>query len=394
MKLNYKYTAFACYIGYITQAICINFAPLLYVTFQKSYGISLFQVSLLIGFNFGIQFATDALFTKISDKINPRAGALTAQAISVLGLVGYSFLPDLLPDPYIGLVVCSLLCGVGGGMIEIMISPLMEACPTEHKSASMSLLHSFYCWGQAAVILFSTLFFTLFSIERWKILSSLWAIIPLVGFIMFTFVPIYKLNENEDNVTSGNLFKNKLFILFLLLMACAGASEMVFSQWASTFAEIGLGVNKTVGDIIGPCMFAILMGTTRILYALFSKRLHLERLMIMSMIACCFTYVIAALSPSPVTSLVACAFCGLTVGIMWPGIISIAASKIKNGGMSMFAFLALAGDFGCFIGPILAGAVANSASGGLKSAFLVCAVFPALATILLFILKNARLSRK
>lgn len=211
---------------------------------------------------------------------------------------------------------------------------------------------------------------------------------------MFTFVPIYKLNEDGEVVTAGTLFKNKIFILFLLLMACAGASEMVFSQWASTFAEIGLGVNKTVGDIVGPCMFAILMGSTRILYALFSKRLHLRRLMIISMIASCLTYIIAALSQSPVTSLVACAFCGLTVGIMWPGIISIAASKIKNGGVSMFAFLALAGDFGCFAGPILAGAVANSASGGLKTAFLVCSAFPAAATCLLFVLKNARLSRK
>ena len=381
MKLTYRSTMLACYNGYITQAICINLAPLLYLTFQRSYGLTLSQIGLLIAFNFIVQLSVDLIASLFARNMNLRFSIVFAHFATVLGLIGLAILPELLP-PFAGLLLAEGLLGIGGGFTEVVISPLMEACPTEGKSGNMSLLHSFYCWGQAGVVLFSGIFFAFFEIDSyWQYLPVLWSIIPLLGAIAFCLVPIYKLpsDENKDREGSvGKLFASPTFWTFLLMMLCAGASELVMSQWASTFLESTLGVRKSVGDLLGPCMFALMMGLCRAFYGKFSERLNLKKMMIASCVLCIASYLLAAFAPIPAVALIGCALCGISVGIFWPGTLSYAAQKIPHGGLAMFALLAVAGDTGCLVGPSIAGSIADLFSGDLRYAFCFALIFPIL----------------
>ncbi|MBR6680533.1 MAG: MFS transporter [Clostridia bacterium] len=383
MKLSAKHTLKACYVGYLTQALTINFAPLLFLTFEKEYDISLGKISLLIGISFLTQLLCDACAARFPNFFKPRLSAIIAHVLAVIGLTGYAYLPKILPSAYLGLVICVIVTAVGGGIIEVLISPIAEACPTTRKSANMSLLHSFYSWGQAGVVLLSTLFFTVFDISNWQILACLWAIIPAIGAISFIFVPIYNIPTELGKEKSKSKSKG-LFALLFLMMFCAGAAEMAMSQWASTFAESGLGVPKAVGDILGPCLFGIFMGSARVFYAKCSEKIRLERFMLISAILCLGSYLLSALAAPPIISLLGCALCGLSVGIMWPGTYSLAAKKMPFGGVRMFALLALGGDVGCLAGPTAAGWIADAAGGNLKLSFLISAIFP-LAIILIVI---------
>lgn len=380
MKLKPKHTLFAGYVGYVTQAITINFAPLLFLTFEKQYGISLTKISLLIAISFVTQLFFDVLLARISKYINKRATVVLGHVSAVLGMTGFLWLPDVLPSAYAGLIICVILAAIGGGVIEVLISPIVEACPLENHSAAMSLLHSFYCWGLAAVVLFSTLFFHFIGIEHWQILAALWGIVPLVGAIAFCVVPLYELEadkaENTENPKDSSLLRSGLFLLFFGMMFCAGASEQAMSQWASTFAESGLEVSKSVGDLLGPLAFAVLMGGARVLYAKTSNRINLSRFIAISAALCVVAYVVTAISPIPLLSLISCAVCGLSVGIMWPGTYSLAAERLPNVTVSMFAILAIAGDLGCLVGPTLAGWLADMFGNNLKLSFLICTVFP------------------
>lgn len=377
--LTYRSTILACYNGYIVQAICLNLAPLLYLTFQRRFDLTLGQISLLIAVNFILQLLIDLAASRFADRINLRAAILGAHLFAVVGLAGLSLFPYWMP-PYTGLLLAVGLLGVGGGLIEVVISPLMEACPTDEKSANMSLLHSFYCWGQAGVVLFSSLFFWFLDIEQfWRILPFLWALIPLAGAIAFCVVPIYRLPEaDEEEHTGVRLFRSKRFWLFLVMMFCAGAAELTMSQWASSFAESALGVNKTLGDLLGPCMFAVMMGLARLLYGKFSAVLRLERLMAAGCVLCFAAYLLAAFAPHPILALTGCMLCGLSVGIFWPGILSTAAAELPGGGIAMFALLALAGDVGCLLGPSIAGQLADVCGGNLRWAFCFALIFPAI----------------
>ena len=381
MKLTHRSTMLACYNGYITQAICINLAPLLYVTFQRSYGLTLSQISLLIAFNFIVQLSVDLIASLFARNINLRFSIVFAHFATVLGLVGLAVFPEVMP-PLVGLLLAEGLLGIGGGFTEVVISPLMEACPTEGKSGNMSLLHSFYCWGQAGVVLFSGIFFAFFEIDSyWQYLPVLWSVIPLLGGIAFCVVPIYKLpsDANKDKEGSvGRLFASPIFWSFLLMMLCGGASELVMSQWASTFLESTLGVQKSVGDLLGPCMFALMMGLCRAFYGKFSDRLNLKKMMVISCLLCIASYLMAAFAPIPAVALIGCALCGISVGIFWPGTLSYAAQKMPHGGLAMFALLAVAGDSGCLIGPSVAGSIADLFSGDLRYAFCLALIFPIL----------------
>lgn len=385
MKLKPKHTILAGYVGYVTQAITINFAPLLFVTFEKQYGISFSKISLLIAISFITQLFFDVLLARISKYINTRATIVLGHACAVLGMTGFLWLPDVLPSAYAGLVVCVVLAAVGGGITEVLISPIVEACPVENHSAAMSLLHSFYCWGLAGVVLLSTIFFHFVGIEHWQLLAALWGIVPLVGTIAFCIVPIYKLEgdkeENAKTAKSNSMLRSGLFWLFIGMMFCAGASEQAMSQWASTFAESGLGVSKSVGDLLGPLAFALLMGSARVFYAKTSKRINLSRFIIVSAILCIVAYLVTAIAPIPIISLIGCAVCGLSVGIMWPGTYSLATERIPNVSVSMFALLAVAGDLGCLTGPTLAGWIADMFNNDLKLSFLVCTAFPILILV-------------
>ncbi len=398
MSLNANHTKTASYIGYLTQAITINFLPLLFITLSETYDISLTTISLLIAISFSVQLLTDAFEAKFAKKSNTRATIVIGHILAVAGLTGYAYLPEILPSPFLGLMICVILSAIGAGIIEVLISPIVEACPTDGKSAAMSLLHSFYCWGQAGVVILSTLFFSIFGIGYWRILSCLWAIIPAIGAIAFSIVPIYDLPEEEeasDNTPKKHksMVLSPIFIIFFVLMFAAGASEMAMSQWASTFAESGLGVSKSVGDLLGPCAFAILMGSARVFYAKFSDKLDLQKFILLSSALCVISYFLAALSPNPLLSLIGCAICGLSVGIMWPGTYSLATQNIKYGGMRMFALLALGGDLGCIAGPSLAGWIAGFFGDNLKISFALSAIFP-LTIICILLLKNKILKNK
>ena len=376
---NYQKTMYACFIGYIVQAVVNNFVPLLFVVFQDSYHIPLSQITALITINFLIQLGVDLLSAGVVDKLGYRTCVLLAHGCAAAGLVLLAFLPDLLPNPFAGILIAVGIYAVGGGLIEVLISPILEACPTKNKEKAMSLLHSFYCWGHVGVVLISTVFFRLAGVGNWRILTVLWALIPVGNLVLFAGAPIYSLHEEgETGLTLRELFTKKIFWILMLMMLCAGASEQAVSQWASIFAEKGLGVSKTVGDLAGPMAFAALMGTSRLIYGKYGDRLNLNRFMTLSCFLCIAAYGCISLIPNAAVGLAGCAVCGFSVGILWPGTFSKASAAVKGGGTAMFALLALAGDLGCSGGPTLAGAVSSQCGENLRMGILAAAVFPVL----------------
>ena len=382
MKDNYKNTINACFVGYIVQAIVNNFAPLLFLTFQNTYRIPLSSITMLVTINFGLQLLVDLLSVGFVDRIGYRVSILLAHGFATVGILALAALPELMPDPFIGLMIAVIIYAIGGGLLEVLVSPIMEACPTDNKEKAMSLLHSFYCWGHVGVVLVSTLFFRVFGIGNWKILACVWALVPLCNGFFFTKAPIASLiKEGEQGYTVRQLAGQKLFWVFLLMMVCAGASEQAVSQWASTFAEKGLGVSKAVGDLAGPMAFAVLMGTARTFYGKFGDKINLDKFMIGSSILCVTSYLCISLVDNPVVGLMGCAVCGLSVGIMWPGTFSKAASALPKGGTALFALMALAGDLGCSGGPTLVGVVSSGFEDDLKKGILMAAVFPILLTV-------------
>lgn len=392
IRTNYKSTLFASYVGYITQAVVNNFAPLLYITFQKNYGITLRQLSFLAMFNFLVQLCVDYLSAKFVDKIGVRKCLAGSHFMAGLGLILLGVLPDILPSPMIGITIAIVFYAVGGGLIEVLVSPVVEACPTKNKSAHMSILHSFYCWGQVLVILLSTVFFMTAGISHWQIMSAVWAVIPIANGILFIFVPLYDTAEPEE---SGDkllhLMKSGVFRILMIMMLCAGAAEIAVSQWASAFAEKGLGISKTAGDIAGPCLFALLMGIARVVYSRLSKKVDLSKYIMFCSALCLAGYLIIAFSPSAVLSLAGVGICGFAVGVMWPGTYSLATQKMPVCSTSVFAFLALAGDAGCSSGPYLVGMVSSAFGDDLKRGMLFAAVFPAIMIIAaLFLLRKTK----
>lgn len=391
MKLTYRHTISACFIGYIVQAILNNFAPLLFLTFQSSYRIPLTQITMLVTVNFGVQLLVDLLSAGFVDKIGYRASMGIAHLTSALGLVLLAFLPELLPAPFFGLLIAVIVYAVGGGLLEVLVSPIVESCPTDNKAKTMSLLHSFYCWGHVGVVLISTAFFAVFGIGNWKILAVLWAVVPFLNFFLFLRVPIAPLvPEGEKGLRLGELVRMRLFWILFLMMMGAGASEQAVSQWASTFAEQGLGVSKTVGDLAGPMAFAVCMGLSRAFYGKRGDRIDLDRFMAASGVLCAASYLLISLVPVPAIGLAGCALCGLSVGIMWPGTFSKAAATLRGGGTALFALLALAGDLGCSGGPTLAGIVSGTAGNDLHVGILAAVVFPVLLLLGLALLRREK----
>lgn len=379
VKNQYQKTIYACFAAYIVQAVVNNFVPLLFLTFQDSYGIPLSQITMLVTLNFGLQLLVDLASVGFVDRIGYRPSMVLAHALAAAGLALLAVLPELLPSPFMGILLSVCVYAVGGGLLEVLVSPVVEACPSGHKEQTMSLLHSFYCWGHVGVVLVSTVFFALFGVGHWRVLALVWALIPLGNMIAFTRVPIAPLLEDgQRGMTIGELARRKVFWVFLLMMVCAGASEQGVSQWASTFAEKGLGVSKTVGDLAGPMAFAVLMGTSRAIYGKYGGRLNLDHFMAGSALLCVASYLCIALTPSPVAGLLGCAVCGLSVGIMWPGTFSKASAGLPRGGTAMFALMALAGDLGCSGGPTLVGMVSSALGDNLKRGILAGIAFPVL----------------
>ena len=393
MKNKFQRTMNACFIAYIVQAIINNFVPLLFLRFQEGYGIPLSKITLLVTVNFGIQLAVDLASAGFVDRIGYRASMLIAHICAAAGLLSLTVLPEAFSDPFVGLLLSVIIYAVGGGLLEVLVSPVMESCPTENKEKAMSLLHSFYCWGHVAVVLISTVFFRILGISNWKIRAIGWAAVPLANLFLFAKAPIASLmKEGEQGLTLRELLSQKIFWVFLLMMVCAGASEQSVSQWASAFAEKALGVGKTVGDLAGPMAFAVLMGISRAFYGKYGDKIDLDRFMGGSAILCILSYLCISLIPIPAAGLIGCAVCGLSVGIMWPGAFSRASAAIRRGGTAMFAFLALAGDLGCSGGPTLVGLVSSRFGNNLRAGILAAILFPVL--LLLGILTSKRRKNK
>lgn len=391
MSQKYQKTLIACFIGYIVQAIINNFAPLLFLTFQDEYDISLSKITLLVTFNFGVQLFVDFSSVAFIDKIGYRASIVIAHIFSALGLACLTFLPGLFSEPFIGLLISVMIYAVGGGILEVLVSPIVEACPTEHKEKTMSLLHSFYCWGHVGVVLISSGFFLLFGINNWRYLAILWVLVPLFNTVLFMKVPIASLADaNETVLSPWMLIKQKVFWILVLVMICAGASEQAVSQWASTFAEQGLGVDKAIGDLAGPMFFAVMMGSSRTIYGKYGHKLNLNRFMLFSGLLCILSYITISLSPWSVLSLIGCGICGLSVGIMWPGTFSISAATIRGGQTAMFAYLALAGDLGCMSGPTFVGFISGCFQDNLKVGILAAVIFPIVLIIGVMAVKRIR----
>ena len=375
---NYNRTIRACFVASSVQSVVINFAPLLYLTFHNSYNIPLAKITLLVTINFLLQLVVDAASIGFVDRLGYRAGIVLAHAFSAAGLILMALLPDVTPDPYTGLLIATIVYSIGSGLLEVLTSPIMEACPTKSKDRAMSLMHSFFCWGHMVVVLVSTLFFIIFGVENWKILTLIWALVPLLNMINFVRVPIAPLlKEGETGLSVIELAKNKLFWLMLLVMVCGGASEQSVSQWASALAESGLGVSKTLGDLMGPMFFACTMGIARVFYSKAEGKISLERFMLVCGVLCVFAYLLVALSPWPVIGLIGCGICGFSVGIFWPGTLSLASATLPRGGTMMFCLLALAGDLGCSAGPTLAGMVSSANGDNLQLGILFAVIFPA-----------------
>lgn len=392
MKKNYKKTLIACYLGFVTQAISANFSPLLFITFKDTYGISIDKIAMIPMVFYLAQLFVDFLATKYADKIGYRNCVVASQVLSSLGLVSMAFLPEILPTPFLGIMISVILYAIGSGLIEVLVSPIVEACPFDNKDGVMSLLHSFYCWGAMGVIIGSTIFFSIFGVQNWKILTIIWALLPLYNTFNFLKCPIERLTEDGESMSIKRLFKTPVFWLMIVLMVCAGSSEASMAQWASAFTESALGVPKIIGDLAGPCLFAMFMGVSRTLYGKFSEKLDLIRVMLICAVMCVGCYLLASLSPAPILGLVGCATCGFAVGIMWPGSISISSVKCPKGGTAMFAFLALAGDLGGTLSPAMVGNVSKLAGDNLKAGLLAATIFPFVLVISLIILKKA--SRK
>ncbi len=375
----------SCFVGYIVQAIINNFVPLLFITFQNTYDIPLSKITLLVTINFCVQLMVDLLAAKFVDRLGYRISIVLAHIFSAAGLILLTVLPEMM-EPFIGILLSVIVYAVGGGLIEVLISPIMESCPSDNKEKAMSLLHSFYCWGHVGVVLLSTLFFKLAGISNWRVLAIIWAIVPIINGMAFFKTPIASLiPDGEKGMGIRELFKNKVFWLLLIMMVCSGASEQSVSQWASAFAEQGLGISKAAGDLAGPMTFAVLMGSARAVYGRYGEKINLDKFMLSSSILCILSYILAGITSSPVISLIGCALCGLSVGIMWPGTFSKASVSLRTGGTAMFALLALAGDLGCSAGPSLVGAVSDISGDNIKLGILSAVVFPSILTLCLII---------
>ena len=385
MKLTYKNTLVSCFIGYIVQAITINFIPLLFITFQNSYQIPLSQITLLVTVNFTVQLLIDITAPLYVDKLGYRPCIVAAHVFSASGLLLLTVLPEVL-SPFTGLLLSVVIYAIGSGLIEVLISPITESCPTENKEKAMSLLHSFYCWGQMGVVLISTVFFSLVGIQSWQILARIWAIVPICNAILFARTPIAPLiAEGEVGMNFRELFRSKIFWVLFIMMLCAGATEHAVSQWASAFAEKGLGITKAAGDLAGPMAFAALMGLTRMFYGKFGDRLNLDRFILGSGVLCVVAFLLIVLVPSPVVNLIGCGLSGVGVAILWPGSLSKASAALPRGGTAMFALLAVAGDLGCTSGPTLVGMVSGATGDNLKLGILAGILFPVLLVVCLLL---------
>ncbi len=373
--MNYTRTKISCYLGYFVQAIIVSFLPLLFVTFNRDYGISYEKLGTLAIITFAVQLAVDILSVKLLKYIGYRGGAVLAHLTAALGFIMLALLPQIMDNKYLAIALSCVIYSIGGGLIEVIISPIIEYLPSGNKAAQMSLLHSFFCWGEVLTVIGATLLFILIGRENWWYVSFIWAAISLVNMLLFIKTPIIEPESGSKYAANSGMLRSYEFYLVMLLMLAAGAAEISVSQWASAFAEMGLGLSKAAGDLLGPCSFAVLMGVGRLLYGIYGGRIKIERAIFFCALLCLGCYVLLFLDIHPAVSLIACALCGLSVSVMWPGTLSLGSARFPLGGTLFFGCAAAFGDSGCSIGPFIMGAITERFS--MQTGFIVCAVFPA-----------------
>lgn len=388
-----KHTRIACYLGMITQAVSINFPALLYVVFHQEYGVSFSALGTLVVMIFAAQMLVDIWCAHNVERIGYRAASVAAAGFSAAGMLLLPLLVTTLPPPLVfpGIVVALLLTAIGSGFLEVIVSPLIEALPSRRKAADMAILHAAYCWGFVICVLGSTAFFALFGLRRWPLLAVLWSILPLIGTYLFAFAPLRSpVAEGQQAMRLGELFRSRAFPLMLLMMVCGGAAEQAMAQWASLFAQLGMGVSKTAGDLLGPLLFAVLMGSSRTYYGVRCSSLDLKKeLRRCALLGVC-GYLLAVFGQHPILCLVGCGVCGYAVGIFWPGTISLSAKFFPLGGSAMFSLLAMGGDIGCMLGPGLVGWV----SDGIQGLYAHATGFAGMVTRLLGTAENVQMSLK
>ena len=391
-------TKIACYIGYIVQGIINNIAPLLFVIFSDKFDISLARLSLLITINFGTQLIVDTLSIRFVDKIGYKKLAIISQAVTFIGLSCLSLLPNVLENSYVGIVIAIMLSAIGSGLTEVIISPIVESIPGEKKTAEMSLLHSFYCWGQVIVVALTTFMIKIFGNDLWYIAPAVWAIIPLFNTFNFASVPVVPNLTKEEKTPFFKMLLSKQFILCIVIMICSGASEIAMSQWSSYFAEAGLKVSKMTGDLLGPCLFAIFMGTGRMIFGFIGEKINLKTALCCSAGFCAVCYLLTSIIDNSIISLIMCAITGLSVSIMWPATLSLAARMFSKAGGAMYSVLALSGDTGCTLGPWFISFISlklsldNNGGEALKSGLGFGALFPILMIIAILLLNYKKFS--
>lgn len=383
-------TKYSCYLAYMTQAIIVNLAPLLFVVFRDEFGLSFTRIGQLILLNFATQIFADLIAMRFAHRLGFRALTIAAHLLCAVGLLLLGILPHTLTSPYLGLCLATLCYAFGGGLLEVVISPIVDAITVDDKASSMSLLHAFFCWGQVLVVIITTLLLRQFGLGTWWLIAMGWAVLPAITLVCFTRVPLPPSIPHGGQTLLGKLFASKVFLIALLMMLCSGASELSMAQWSSLFAEKGLGVSKTMGDLLGPCLFAFWMGIGRTFYGIYGRHIRLHNALLVTSLGCIACYLVTALSHNPFVGLAACSLTGLCVSLMWPGVFSLSIQRFPAGGTMLFGALALAGDFGCAVGPAMTGKVADLTQGGLKVGLLAATIFPIALTAGLLLWKNIK----
>lgn len=404
---SYGLTKVACYIGYVVQAVVNNLLSLLFVIFNaQPYNISLEKLGSIIFINFAAQLFIDYISVFFTSRFGYKKCVVFAQATSVVGFVLLGFLPRVI-EPYFGILFSILFLAVGSGLIEVLISPIIEALPSDNKASNMSFLHSFYCWGQVLTVIGTTALVFALGNDKWFYIPFVWSIIPFINTLLFTRCDILELENNSAHSSALSLLKNKSVYKYMVFMFCAGASEITMVQWSSFFVEKGFGTEKWLGDLIGPCLFAVLMGIGRIGYGILGKKVSLERLLCYFSALCFVCYLVVALSNNGIICALGCAVCGLSVSVMWPGVISLSAEKFHSSGTAIFSLMAMLGDIGCAVGPWILGLIAeyafdynlgrhlisalniNSTQSNMQLGFLICSIFP-LIMFLFFVISAVK----
>lgn len=380
-KLSFNHTKAACYIGSISQSIVCGFLPLLFVIFNQDYGIPLAMVTLFSTVNFVIQLIMDFTSLFYIDRVSYRKTIVAAHLLAAFGFLFLGLAAPKIKNIYPAILFSVVLFSAGGGLSEVLLSPIIEGCPSDNKAATMSLLHSMFAFGSVGVILVTNILLFVLGKANWHYIATLWAAIPLFNAGYFMLVPINRIVESDKRMPLSRLFKRKSFLVFVLIMFCSGATEIAMSQWASAFAESSLGVSKAVGDILGPCVFASMMALSRVMYSKLADRINLAKYLMLCGIMTVGCFLTAALSPIKLAALLACGFCGFAVGIIWPGTVSLSAKTYPSGGAAMFGALALAGDVGCTAGPTVVGFVASLFGGELRRGLLISCIFPVLLVV-------------